>query len=150
MNTVSTEIEIAVPPAEVWAVVMAPDRFAEWVTIHRGVKLLTPDPAARGARMDQDMQMHGVNFKVRWSLEQVRAPSFAEWKGRGPAFSRALIRYQLEPTSADTTRFIYTNEFSTPGGPLADFANRLVIGHSSEHEARESLERLKALLERKS
>lgn len=149
MNVITNEIEITAPPQAVWDVIMDPSRFGEWVTIHRAVKLQSPDPAAAGARMEQDMHLNGVNFRVRWTLAEVRAPEFAEWQGRGPAFSKALIRYQLRPTATGTTAFTYTNEFSTPGGPLADLANRFVVGRASEHEARRSLAQLKALIEQR-
>lgn len=150
MSIVSTEIEIDAPVAAVWAVIMDPQRFDEWVTIHRSVQLLTPEPETKGAEMEQVLHLLGLTFKVHWTLAEVHAPRFAEWRGRGPALSHALIRYHLSKLDDQHTLFDYTNEFNTPGGPLAQIANRLVVGSSSEHEARRSLSQLKQLVEHSS
>ena len=147
MNPVHVEIEIAAPPERVWRTVMDPNRLADWVTIHRSVKLRSEDPAERGAQMDQVLQILGVPFKVHWTLEAVEAPRHAEWHGRGPALSRALISYALTPTTDGGTRFEYINEFHPPGGPLGGVASRVLIGQVPEREAYESLLRLKGVIE---
>ncbi len=148
MSTVHAQIEIAAPPRLVWQVVMDPQRLGEWVTIHRAVKVTADDPTAEGAQMEQVLHVVGVSFKVRWTLESVRAPREAEWRGRGPALSRAMIRYRIEGEPDGPTLFDYVNEFQAPGGPLGTVASKMVVGHISEREAHESLARLKALVER--
>ena len=95
MSTVHVQIEIDAPPQTVWETVMDPNRLGEWVTIHRSVKVKSPDPREQGARMDQVLHILGVSFKVHWTLESVVVPRQAEWHGRGPALSRALISYKL-------------------------------------------------------
>lgn len=147
MSTVHVQIEIKAGPQAVWEVVMDPNRLAEWVTIHRSVKVKSADPGEQGARMDQVLHILGVSFKVHWTLESVIAPRQAEWHGRGPALSRALISYKLTATRNGTTRFDYVNEFHPPGGPLGSVASRVLIGHVPEREAHESLARLKQLIE---
>jgi len=147
MTTVHVQIDIAASPQEVWDTVMDPRRLGEWVTIHRSVKVRSPDPTVEGARMDQVLHLRGVSFKVIWTLESVRAPREAEWHGRGPALSHALIRYRLTEKSDGTTTFDYTNQFTAPGGPLGNAASRLVVGHASEREALLSLTKLKELIE---
>jgi uncharacterized protein YndB with AHSA1/START domain len=149
MSTVHAHIEINAPPREVWETVMDPSRLAEWVTIHRSVKVKSADPTEPGARMDQVLHMLGVSFKVHWTLDSVVAPRQAEWHGRGPALSSALIRYKLTPNPDGTTKFDYVNEFHPPGGPLGSVASRVLIGHVPQREAHESLSRLKQLIESK-
>lgn len=148
MSTVHVTISIDAAPEVVFATVMDPNRLADWVTIHRGVSNVSPDPTRKGATMDQVLHMRGVSFKVHWTLAGVDPPHRAEWQGRGPALSHALIRYGVKGDSDGPTTFEYTNEFTTPGGRLGNLAGRLIVGDASEREARDSLTRLKKLIER--
>ena len=97
--------------------------------------------------MDQVMQLRGFSFQVHWKLVEMEAPTFAEWDGRGPAHSRARIRYQLSGNDDEATEFEYTNEFTPPGGRLGNLASRVIVGAASEREAHRSLTRLKELIE---
>lgn len=127
---------------------MDPNRLKEWVTIHRSVKNVSANPLRQGSTMDQILHMRGVSFRVHWTLAEVSPPNRAEWKGQGPAHSRAFIRYELSPHADDATVFEYSNEFAPPGGRLGNVASRVIVGAASEREAQASLKRLKALLER--
>ena len=149
MSTVHVQIEIDAPPQAVWDIVMDPNRLGEWVTIHRSVRVKSPLPPKEGARMDQVLQIHGVPFRVHWTLESMVAARSAEWIGRGPALSRAVISYRLTGGPEGPTKFDYVNEFHPPGGPIGDVASKVLIGHVPEREAHESLTRLKALIEGK-
>jgi carbon monoxide dehydrogenase subunit G len=148
MSTVHAQIEIDAPMQRVWDTVMDPHRFKDWVTIHRSVSNISDEPMRKGSTMEQVLHMRGVNFHVHWMLTDVSAPQRAEWEGHGPAHSIARIRYELSGDGEGPTRFAYTNEFTTPGGRVADVVNRFVVGATSEREANNSLARLKALLER--
>ena len=98
--------------------------------------------------MEQVLHIRGVSFKVHWMLVALIAPNVAEWEGRGPAHSRARIRYELTGRDDGQTLFEYTNEFTVPGGRLGTVASKVVVGAASEREASNSLIRLKALIER--
>jgi uncharacterized protein YndB with AHSA1/START domain len=148
MSTVHVKIGIQAPVERVWETVMDPHKFKDWVTIHRTVRNVSAEPLANGATMDQVLHIRGVSFRVHWTLVDVRAPNRAEWEGRGPAHSRARITYQLKSDGDQATEFEYTNEFTAPGGRLGSVASRVIVGAVSEREAHNSLERLKALLER--
>ena len=145
MSVVRVRIEIAAAPEQVFATVMDPYRLADWVTIHRSLSRVSSDPLAPGATMDQVLHMHGVSFKVHWRLASVHPPLTAEWEGRGPAHSRARIRYEIGGDQKGPTTFDYTNEFSAPGGMLGRVASRVMVGAASEREAHHSLARLKRL-----
>jgi uncharacterized membrane protein len=147
MSTVDVQIEIDAPPQAVWDTVMDPHRLGEWVTIHRSVKVRSANPCEEGARMDQVLRILGVSFKVHWTLESVIVPREAEWQGRGPMLSRALIRYRLTGQPGGPTTFDYVNEFYPPGGALGSVASRVLVGHVPEREAHDSLTRLKHLVE---
>jgi uncharacterized protein YndB with AHSA1/START domain len=148
MSTVHATIEIDAPPQEVWDTVMDPKRLKDWVSIHRSVRNVSDNPARKGATMEQTLHMRGVSFHVHWKLAEASAPNVAEWDGRGPAHSRARIRYELDSRDGDGTLFKYTNEFQPPGGKLGGVASRVIVGAASEREANKSLAKLKSLVER--
>jgi uncharacterized protein YndB with AHSA1/START domain len=149
VSSVHTKITINAPAEKVWETVLDPDRLRDWVTIHRSVSNVSPEPLRKGSTMDQVLHMRGVSFHVHWTVVDITPPHFLEWEGRGPAHSKARIRYELASHGDDVTEFEYTNEFSTPGGRLGSIASRVVVGAAAEREARTSLTRLKNLLERR-
>jgi uncharacterized protein YndB with AHSA1/START domain len=148
MSTVHVKIDIQAPPQKVWDTVMDPYKLEEWVTIHRAVRDISDRPMKKGSMMEQVLHMRGVSFHVHWKLIEVSAPKRAEWEGRGPAHSRARIVYILSGDGDGPTCFEYINEFTPPGGRLGSVASRVIVGAASEREARNSLSRLKSLLER--
>jgi uncharacterized protein YndB with AHSA1/START domain len=147
MSLVHVKTRIEAPIEKVFETVMDPHRLGEWVTIHRAVSDVSGEPLRKGSSMEQTMRMRGLSFTVHWTLVDLNQPTHAEWDGRGPAHSRARIRYELTADGDSATEFEYFNDFSPPGGHLGNMASRLIIGAASEREAHASLQRLKALLE---
>ena len=148
MTQVKASIEIAVPPQRVWEVIMDPEHFDDWVTIHRRVNRADDGPPRHGFEMEQTLHLRGANFKVRWTLTEAERPLRATWEGRGPAHSYARNAYKLRPLDGGGTHFEYENEFKAPGGFIGAAASRVLVGGMPEREADRSLQRLKALLER--
>jgi uncharacterized protein YndB with AHSA1/START domain len=140
MSEVTTSIDIDAPPQAVWNVVMDPERFEEWVTIHRRLEDFTEDT------MNQVLCVRGVSFHVKWELTERERPHRALWKGRGPARSRAETEYTLKAIDGGT-RFEYRNEFKAPLGPLGAAASKALVGGVPEREANASLQRLKEIVE---
>lgn len=149
MTAVQASIEIAVPPARVWDVIMDPGHYGDWVTIHRKLGHVDDGELREGFRVEQTLCLHHANFKVKWSLAEVDEPHHAVWEGRGPAGSHARIVDKLTPLDGGgRTRFDYFNEYTNPGGLLGRMAGRVFVAGSAEREAARSLTRLKAYLER--
>jgi uncharacterized protein YndB with AHSA1/START domain len=146
MSAVSTSIHIAAPPEEVWKTVMDPHRLGEWVTIHRGLRSAQEGPARVGYEMVQRIHLRGVNMDIRWKLLECEPNRRALWQGRGPARSSARTEYVLR-AERNGTRFDYRNEFRAPLGPVGALASRALVGGVPEREAKQTLERLRALLE---
>lgn len=146
MSVVIASIEIAAPIEEVWDSIMDPAGMCEWVTIVDSIDYVDPGPLRPGYRMDQTLQLRGVRFKVRWRLDEVRAPTYARWEGSGPARSKAVIEDRLSARNG-LTRVDYHNEFRTPLGPLLAAASRVLVGGIPDKEANASLRRLKEILE---
>jgi uncharacterized protein YndB with AHSA1/START domain len=146
MSVVRSSVVIAAPPERVWAVVMDPARLAEWVTIHREVRDVTPGPAQEGSRMEQVLHLRGADIRVRWLLVDCVPPTLARWEGHGPARSQALIEYRLVALP-EGTRFEYENEFRPPFGAVGALASRTVMGSVPQREADRSLDALRLLVE---
>ena len=149
MTQVKASIVIAVPPERVWDVVMDPEHFDDWVTIHRKLGHVDGGDLRPGFRVDQTLCLHRANFKVKWSLAECDRPHRAVWEGKGPAGSYARIVDELVALDGGgRTRFDYVNEYTNPGGIVGRMAGRVLVAHSAEREATRSLARLKEFLER--
>jgi carbon monoxide dehydrogenase subunit G len=146
MNIVSTSIQIAATPEDVWKMIMNPDLLGEWVTIHRKLVHADDGPARIGYEMDQQIHLRGVNLEVHWKLTGCIPCERAVWEGRGPARSRARTEYLLKASDGGT-RFAYRNEFRPPLGPIGAVVSRALVGGIPEREARHTLDRLRTHLE---
>ena len=146
MSLVTASIHIDAPPADVWKLVMDPDRLGDWVTIHRGLGHVDTGPPRVGYRMDQHIHLRGVSLNVHWTLVECTPCIRALWEGRGPARSRARTEYVLE-SDRGGTRFDYRNEFHPPLGPLGAIVSRALVGGMPEREATHTLDRLHAHFE---
>ncbi|MGO9319892.1 MAG: SRPBCC family protein [Solirubrobacteraceae bacterium] len=147
MSLVTASIRIAAPPADVWKMVMDPSCLGEWVTIHRKLVRADDGPPRVGYTMDQQIHMRGVSLEVHWTLVACSPGERAVWEGRGPARSHAHSEYILSAEDGGT-RFDYRNEFRPPLGPVGALASRALVGGMPEREAKRTLERLRAYLER--
>ncbi len=145
MTQVRCAIDIAAPPQAVWDVIMDPERFGDWVTIHRGLQWSDHGPLREGFEVEQWLALAGAPFKVHWRLVHLDSPRVGIWEGAGPAGSRARIVNTLE--GVDSTHFDYLNEYSEPGGMMGRLAGRLIVSGLAEREAQRSLQRPRLLLE---
>jgi len=146
MSVVSASTQIAVPPADVWRMIMDPRRLQDWVTIHRRLLHTDEGPVRVGFEMDQQIHLRGVNLEVHWKLVECRPNELAVWEGRGPARSRARTEYMLL-AQGDGTRFDYRNEFHPPLGPLGALVSRALVGGMPDREAKRTLNRLQTHLQ---
>ncbi len=147
MSLVEASILIDAPPSDVWKIVMDPACLGEWVTIHRKLVHADDGPPRVGYTMDQQIHMRGVSLEVHWELVDCRPGELAVWQGRGPARSHAHSEYILKADNGGT-RFDYRNDFRPPLGPVGAIVSRALVGGMPEREAKRTLERLRAHLER--
>ena len=147
-KTVNAEIDIDAPPEKVWDVLMDPWRLEEWVTIHRKLGEVSDRPLKKGSQLEQTLHLRGASFKVHWEVAGYDEGRCAKWEGTGPARSHSSTEYLLSPDGNGGTHFTYRNEFKAPLGPLGSVASRAVMGDAPEREAKKSLAKLKALLEK--
>lgn len=143
---VERSIEIAVPPEDVYTVLMDPRRLGDWVTIHEELKSAPNGALTKGSQLQQALKVAGRRFDVTWKVTEAEQSRRAVWEGRGPARTKARAVYELSKVDGGT-RFDYLNEYQLPGGPLGGLAGR-AVARVAAREVRKSLERLKAYLER--
>jgi uncharacterized protein YndB with AHSA1/START domain len=148
MSEVSATIEIAASPDEIWAVIMDPDRFADWVSIHRKLCSADSGPLREGFHVEQRLALRGAPFTVHWTLTEFEAPNLGTWEGKGPAGSYARVTNKLRANGNGGTHYEYENQFEAPGGMMGRVASRLLVGGMPKREADKSLQNLKRLLER--
>ncbi len=146
MSLVIASIDIDAPVQDVWDHIMNPSKMGTWVSIVDRIERVDSGPIRPGFRMSQALCLRGVRFKVHWTLEELDAPRFARWEGKGPARSTAVTENRL--TARDgATHFDYRNEFHTPFGLLGAAASKVIVGGIPEKEAKASLRRLREILE---
>jgi uncharacterized membrane protein len=148
VSEVKTSIEIDAPPEVVFDVALDAQRLGDWVTIHRALLSADDGPPHQGMKMVQRLSLRGAPFKVTWELVACERPLHAEWKGKGPARSKAETEYSLEEIAGGRTRFSYRNSFTAPLGPLGKVASNALVGGLPEKEAVASLKALKVLVEK--
>jgi Polyketide cyclase / dehydrase and lipid transport. len=148
MSLVTASTQIAAAREDVWKMVMDPDQLSDWVTIHRKLVHADDGPPRVGFQMDQQIHLRGVHLEVHWKLVDCRPGELAVWEGRGPARSRARTEYMLRAEDGGT-RFDYRNEFRPPLGPIGAIVSRALVGGMPEREAKRTLDRLRAHLERR-
>ena len=146
MAAVNESIEIDATPAEVWSVVMDPNRLDDWVTAHRKVYDAPQGELSEGDSFKQKLRVVGPSFKVTWTVVEANEPTLAVWEGKGPGGSKADVRYELAENGNGGTRFHYCNNFELPGGALSAPA-KSIAGPPATKQARASLQNLKKLLE---
>jgi carbon monoxide dehydrogenase subunit G len=151
MSVVRATIDIDAPPQEVWDVIMDPERFGDWVTIHRKLcRVDEGEPCREGFKMDQRLVLRGAPFTVHWTLTEVEEPKVGTFEGKGPAGSYARVTNRLKDLDGGRTCFDYENEFKAPGGVMGALASRVLVGGMPEREANRSLKQLKRLVEKES
>jgi uncharacterized protein YndB with AHSA1/START domain len=148
VTAVTTETEIAAPREKVFDLLLDPRRLGEWVSAHRGVSDVPDGKLERGSEFQQSLSLAGKEFRVRWKVTELEEPRLAVWEGRGPAGSKATVRYELSE-NGDGTRFVYCNDYSLPGGPVGAAAGGAVSG-AAKRAMKTTLRRLKGVLETKS
>jgi carbon monoxide dehydrogenase subunit G len=142
---VERTVDLAVPPREVYDVVMDAGRLEDWVTIHDHLEDAPDGPLERGSKLTQCLKLAGRRFKVRWTVVENDPCRRVVWEGRGPVASRARVEYGFSENDSGT-HFTYLNQYDLPGGPLGRFAGR-AVSKVTEKELDGSLQKLKSLVE---
>lgn len=119
---IHTEIEIDAPPAAVWDVLSAIDRWSEWNSVIGGVKLDGPLREGTSGRLTLLLPAPAGRRTLAVRLVTVRPQQELAWQGGVPGVMAGRHGFRLEPT-ARGTRLVHTEVFS---GVLAPALVRLL------------------------
>ena len=143
---IAREVDLEVPPEDVYEAVMDPRHLEDWVTIHEGFKEEPPERLDQGARLEQCLKVAGRGFTVKWTVVEANRPEIVRWEGQGPATTKAHVEYRFQEDGNGRTRFCYINDYELPGGPAGKLAGR-AVSRVAGREVDRSLARLRSLLE---
>jgi uncharacterized membrane protein len=146
MKRVELAIDINAPVADIWAVLTDPRRFPEWITGIQSVETLTEGDYGVGTRYH--VTAGAGDRAVEWTvevtgLEPGQRIDFA-YSGDVEGIGGWFIEAQEDDAGYWVTSF---DEFAPPGGWLVKFLSRFWIDNAARASRRESLERLKELIE---
>ena len=146
MKRVELGIDIAATSCDIWTVLTTPRRFPEWIKDIQDVALLSSVEYGVGTRYI--VTAGSGKRTVEWTVEITglqpeRRIDFAysgDVEGKGG--------WVIEPLAkGGTYRVTSFDEFAPPGGWLVKVLSRLVLDNAARSSRRESLQRLKEMLE---
>jgi len=139
------EIQIGVPPAEVFAVVSDPRSYARWVVGSREIRRADPGWPKVGTAFDHRVGLWPFTLADYSEVVECEPPRLLKLLVKARPFSRAYVTLNLRPSYSGTQ--LTMNEFA------ADARSRLFINRLTDPLLRfrnsVSLRRLKALSEGK-
>jgi uncharacterized membrane protein len=147
LGRIETSIEIKAPPDRVWEM-FALDKLPEWNEEYGNVKYTSevnnPEDRYRvGASSHTNIKVAGdIDFEITESLEYKKFT----FRMLGKRANKTVVTYILEP-SKEGTKFMHVMTYEIPGGILGRALGRLGKG-TLEKEAKQSLEKLKSILEK--
>jgi uncharacterized protein YndB with AHSA1/START domain len=112
-GTVSANIEINRPAAEVWPWVIEPEKLKSWVSGMLEIEHLTPgEPrvGSRGRAVVVDPKQPNVRFNVESEINAIQPPSALTITLHAPEGFHGVVHYQLEG-SGGSTRLTCIGEF---------------------------------------
>jgi uncharacterized membrane protein len=145
MISYESTIRIGRPAAEVFAMIVDPDRMDEWTGMS-GSRWLTPSPHGAGSRLASTMPIGPFRRSVEWEVIEHQADRLFSVRSLpgGPMDWTGV--YELEPAGAETV--VKSRGEVQPNG-LLRLLEPLMRAELPREEASE-LERLKELVERES
>lgn len=146
MKRVELAIDIDAPIKDIWAALTNPVGFPTWISGMQSVEVLTEGGYGVGTRYHV-MAGRG-NRTIEWTVEitllipeqRIEFSYAGDVEGRGG--------WLIEPEKGDSGyRVTSFDEFAPPGGWLIKLLSKLWLDNAARSARRESLERLKEMLE---
>lgn len=147
VQTIENRVQIAAPPAQVWATITDTRRFAEWVVNTLEVVTASSDVADAGVTYTERNRIAGpLTGGSRWVVSACEPPRHTVHDGDGIWIAKHMrLEMTVEPDGEGT---VLTHRFSyEPAlGPLGPLVN-LGLRPSLSRDMRRSVEQFKALCE---
>ena len=140
-----TAVDIARPPADVYAYVTTPGNWPKWHPSSLAVSGAVDHPLDVGETVVEDFQVAGRRGKVTWRVAARAAAR--QWRIVGNIEGRdaGVVTYTLDPIAAGT-HFVREFDYRAPNLMFA-LLNRLSLRGRIEAESTQAVWQLKARLE---
>jgi uncharacterized protein YndB with AHSA1/START domain len=96
------EIDIAVPPERVFAVLSDPRSFARWVVGSREIRRADPDWPAQGTAFDHTVGVFPFTLSDHSEVVECRPPELLKLLVKARPISRAYVTLRLDPQGSGT------------------------------------------------
>lgn len=137
-HTLAVSVEVAAPPAEVFAVATDFGRYGEWLAVHGGWRDELPASAEPGQSFVQKTKVLGMPVDVAWTVAEAEPGRSVGLRGDGPMGARIAIWYTVEATPEGSRVWI---DSGLGGDPLKGPMGRTVARRFAE-ELESSLKQL--------
>lgn len=117
MGQISSSLELAASPEDVWALCSNPNNFEKWLTLHVKWKGEVPAEFTQGSQVTEVISMMGMPNTIIWTVDEYDAPRKVSISGTGMAGVKVGIDLAVAPADAGS-RFDLT----------ADFAGQMIVG----------------------
>jgi hypothetical protein len=122
MPSVTKTIELGVSQDEAFALATDPNRFGEWLTLHKAWPNGAPSSTDAGAQFVQQLSIMGMPADVNWTVAEYDSPSKFVLKGAGPMGADLATTITASADGAIS----YEAEFSGGGiqGPMGEMVTK--------------------------
>lgn len=138
MPSVTKTVELGVSQEQAFTLATDPNRFEEWLTLHKSWPNGAPTSTDAGQEFVQKLSIMGMPADVNWKVAEHDAPSKLVLKGAGP------MGAQLATTITATADGAVSYEAEFSGGGIQGPMGEMVTKKAGE-EIEASLDKLKTL-----
>ncbi|QLE59605.1 SRPBCC family protein [Nostoc sp. TCL26-01] len=147
MARICNTIRIHKPIEQVFDYVTTPKYWTKWHPSSLSISGATDHSLEVGEQVEEDFVVAGYRGRVTWTVQERKAPHKWVIDGRVGTKSSGTITYTLIPYSNEETTFEREFTYFTVNF-LSMLLNWLVVNRRIKSESKESLKRLKEVIER--
>jgi carbon monoxide dehydrogenase subunit G len=138
---ISSSIEIAAPPADVWGAIADLNTYPQWMTVHVDFPDGVPEELKPGVSYREKVKVMGMPGEVNWTVSELEPERRIELQGEGPMGTKMRATFEVA-AAGEGTQVSYDSEFS--GAALAPM--QAAIEKEAAKQGDESLEKLRGVV----